>query len=203
MPDGGPPFSGSSGRNGSSIPDGVRDWIESLPDTSNVPNPVKSWGDLALPGWLTDLKEVSGTLYNFGRNPKTFIVSTLLIWALEQIFGFVEALLASLLLVFQQVASIPGLIGWSLGSAGSTAAAGVFWVIESVGSLLATLVASAGWAAPLLFAVLFVVVWEAGEDILPPVIKTVSPRLWTVLTVLWTPISLGLRLIPGFGGGDG
>ena len=53
-----------------------------------------SWSDLTLPSWLTDLKSVSGTLIEFGKDPKGFILSTLLLILIEQVLGFATATFA-------------------------------------------------------------------------------------------------------------
>lgn len=134
-------------------------------------------------GLLSWLREVRPTLEEFASDPRAFIISTLVLWIIDQIVNFVEATISLLLSTYAMVAGIPGTVGESFGSAGAIISEHAFGVFGTVTDLGLGLIEGLGWAAPLVVAVLFVVFLESVEEVGPPVALAFSNLLGAIPVV--------------------
>lgn len=141
------------------------------------------WGELILPGWLSNLKDVSGTLVAFGRDPRGFILGTIAVFLLEQVLGFVTAIFGFILRVFDLLAGIPGTISSSLIGSGQIIASGFWTVGGAVYWPLLGLINALGWTAPIVFALLFVLLLETAETLSLPFATATSDLLGAIPVV--------------------
>lgn len=134
-------------------------------------------------GWLTGLKGNVGTLVEFAKNPRGFIVGTLLLWLVGNVLGFTEAVVALVLQAFElaaQAVAMPfvsasnsgAVIGNTLLSFGGTVAGGLLGFFVSL-----------GWLAPIVTALLFVLVLEVTETIGWPLASATTDLLGAIPVV--------------------
>lgn len=175
----GDPYTGDDVRSG-------RDLSSLIPD---------SLSDIGA-GWLTALKGNVGTLVDFAKAPRKFVIGILLTWLVGNILGFTQAVVALVLDGFglaAQGAAMPFVT-----ASNSWAAAGnalLSWG-ATVGSGIIGFFVSLGWLAPIVAALLFVLVLEVGETVSVPAASAFSDLLGAI-PVVGSILDAGLTFVIG------
>lgn len=156
-------------------------------------------------GILDWLGSVRGTLDDFADNPREFIVSALLLWAINRTIDFVEMVVNLLFTTYSLIAGIPATVGGAFGGAGAVLSGHAFGVFGTITDLGLGLIEGLGWTAPLVGALLFVVLMESAEEIGPPMLSALSNLLGAIPVVgsiLDALLTFGLELAANLRGDD-
>lgn len=114
----------------------------------------------SLPGWISELGEVSDTIIEFGNSPRRFLLGAVLTTALEVVFGVVSRVVDTLLLLFGGsqpgafnapgetlgLADVPVAIAEAIGGAGSSVGIAL---IATIRGFNASVFEAAGGLGPL------------------------------------------------------
>ncbi|MBP1985944.1 hypothetical protein [Halolamina salifodinae] len=167
-------------------------------------NVVTSWGDLSVPDSLSNLSDVSGQLVSFVMDQsyrRQLIVGTMLSWFLEELFGFVTAVVALALQAVGQAASVPTMLVGYVISLGDAIGGGLFGLGSGLASPVIGLIDAMGWTAPLMAALVFLIVIESAEEVVPALIPALTDLLGAV-PVIGSLLDAALTFVWGLLGGD-
>lgn len=185
-----------SGRQGAGDP-----YSDNPSDTGGGSSDSTLWSDIVdVPDVLEDLGSEAKSLL---KDPKTYIVAVIIEWLVGGILDFVESVIALVLEAFMLVAGIPGTVGGAFGTAGAIISSTVFGVFGTVTEMGVGLVEGLGWTAPLVVAIVFFLLLEAGEEFGPPAFHALSDLLGAIPVVGSILDAIVTFLIGLTFGGDG
>ncbi|MFB6188577.1 MAG: hypothetical protein ABEI57_01720, partial [Halapricum sp.] len=169
--------------------DGTVDGTDMETDSSSM-----SFG--SLPGVPKVLKNLGGTARDLLKNPKTFIIGVFISWVLRGVLDFVGSIVDLVLQSFRLVAGIPATVGGSFGTAGALLSGSVANLFETITGMATGLISALGWTAPLVAAVVFLAVLEAGDEFGPPILRALSDLLGAI-PVVGSILDAALTLLLG------
>lgn len=137
-----------------------------------------------LPSELSGLSsEQFKNLAQFAISPRRFIIGVLVLWIAEQIFRFAEAVLAQILNVFDLLITVPALLAQPFTAVGGAIGGQLLAILTLITDVALGLVSAAGPLAPLVAAVVFVLVLEAVDRFGPPLANAATDLLGAVPVV--------------------
>lgn len=152
------------------------------PTPNSDPSIPDSLSDIGA-GWLTGLKGYVDTLVNFAKNPKGFIISTLLLWIVGGILGFVEVVMGLILRAFDLAVQGIAMPFVSAATAGSGIGNSLISLGATIGGGIMGFFTSLGWLSPIVLALLFVMVLEVTETVSVPFASAISDLLGAIPVV--------------------
>lgn len=173
----------------------INESVQLHSDDSTASGPILSLSDIGA-GWLTGLRGYVDTLVDFAKNPRGFIIGTLLLWLVGGVLGFFEAAISLLLSAAGLAAQAVGMPFAAMANVGAWVGGGLLSWLAAILAGVVGFFASLGWLAPIVAALLFVAVLEIIDTLSIPIATALSDLLGAI-PVLGSLLDAGMTLVIG------
>ncbi|MFB6128374.1 MAG: hypothetical protein ABEJ47_01300 [Halorhabdus sp.] len=173
----------------------INESVQLHSDDSTASGPILSLSDIGA-GWLTGLRGYVDTLVDFAKNPRGFIIGTLLLWLVGGVLGFFEAAISLLLSAAGLAAQAVGMPFAAMANVGAWVGGGLLSWLAAILAGVVGFFASLGWLAPIVAALLFVAVLEIIDTLSIPIANALSDLLGAI-PVLGSLLDAGMTLVIG------
>lgn len=129
-----------------------------------------------LPGWLAALKPVAKVLLAFGRDPYGFVATIISVYVLQSVFGLASYVVGSILAAFNTITGAIGFAQSLLITAFSALGDVLLIPLVALEQALASVVAGAGAAAPIIAVAGSAVLLYGVYRLLRFIIALIDPR---------------------------
>lgn len=153
-----------------------------------------TWSSLS--GVPDVLRNLGPTAKGLLRNPRDTVIGIVVVWAITSILGFSLNVLALIQQAFALVAGIPATVAGAFGNAGGILQGGLFGALDAVTAAFVSGIGQLGWAAPLVFALVYVVWRETAEEVTWPLLNAGTDLLGAI-PVLGSILDAGATFLVG------